>query len=126
MGLSYEQKMRMLKWAKPDKKDILFAKLAKGEKVDVTQDEDLFFSVNRDRASMDSQVNREKYRPIVEHVKNSRDIMKNGKKLRYKGEIPLDLWLTHPWFSPNLSKEERDANINKFFRMFPAFSAKGF
>ena len=125
MSMSYEQKMRALRWAKPDTKDLLFAKLVRGETVDITKDEDLFFAVNRNHASIESQVEREKYRGITEHVKNSRGIMTGNKKMKYLGEIPMDLWLTHPWFSPNLPKKERDANIAKFFRMFPAFSYKG-
>lgn len=114
----------MASWCKPDKKDELFVRLMKGEKIDLHKDEDLFYHINRDRVSMEKQVERSKYDAIARHAKHAKEILRNGKRLRYKGEIPMDLWLTHPWFSPSLSKEERDANINRFFKMFPKFAGQ--
>ena len=123
--MTYEEKMRMLTWVKPEKKDILLARILAGERVNITKDDDLFFQINRDRLPIEKQVERDKYQPIVDHVKASRHLMKNGKHMKYKGEIPADLYFTHPWFSPMLPKHERDANIKKFFELFPDFSAKG-
>lgn len=126
--MTYEEKMRMLAWVKPEKKDELLLRIARGETVDITKDEDLFFQINRDRVSMEEQVNRDKYQPIADHIKHTREVIGDikfgqtkGKKLRYLGDIPADIYFTHPWFSPNLPKEERDANIRKFFKMFPKF-----
>jgi hypothetical protein len=129
--MSYEDKMRALRWAKPENKDILFAKLLKGEKIDLHKDEDLFYQINVDRVSMEKHMSRDKYKPLAQHMKDTRQVLTNidGKTVqghfRYKGEIPADLYFTHPWFSPNLPIEEKKANIEKFFRMFPDFSTKG-
>src|SRR5258708_18503107 len=129
--MTYEDRMRMLKWAKPTTKDKLLAKLLQGEKIDLHKDEDLFYQINMDRVSMEKHMSRDKYRPLANHMKETRKVLKNieGKTIeghfRYKGEIPADLYFSHPWFSPTLSKEERTANIEKFFRMFPDFSTKG-
>lgn len=120
--MTYEEKMRTLAWMKPDKKDEILHKIIRGDKsVDITGDLDIFNQVNIDRIPIDKILDRDKYKPIAEHAKHSREIMKNGQKLKYKGEIPLDIWLTHPWFSPLLDKKDRDANIEKFFRLFPRF-----
>ncbi len=128
MGMSYEDKMRILSWVKPEKKDRLLARMLKGERVNIQGDEDLFFHVNRERLSLEDQMKRDKYKPLADHVKNAREVVDDkkygftkDKKMRYLGEIPADIYFTHPWFSPNLSKLERDANIRKFFAMFPAF-----
>ena len=126
--MTYEEKARLLTWVKPENKDRLLAKLIQGEKVDITKDEDLFYRINIDRMPMEKIIDRNKYKPLAEHVKQTRKHIDDpwygqtkDKKLRYLGEIPADLYFSHPWFSPNLPKEERDANIRKFFRMFPAF-----
>lgn len=129
--MNYEQKARMMRWARPEKKDELLFRIWKGERVDITKDEDLFFQINRDRISMEKQMERDKYKPLANHMKETRKVLHNveGKTVeghfRYKGEIPADIYFTHPWFSPTLSKEERQANIERFFRMFPDFSVKG-
>lgn len=129
--MRYEDKMKALKWAKPTIKDQLLAQVLQGKTIDLHKDEDLFYQVNIDRISMDKHMTREKYRPLANHMKNTRQVLKNidGKTIeghfQYKGEIPADLYFTHPWFSPTLSKEERKANIEKFFRLFPDFSVKG-
>lgn len=123
--MNYEDKMKILKWVKPEKKDEIFARIIKGERsVDITGDQDIFNQVNIDRMPIEKIMDREKYRPIAQHAKNSKDVMKNGHKLKYKGEIPLDIWLTHPWFSPTLDKKERDANIDRFFKLFPKFKGE--
>lgn len=128
MSMSYEDKMRMLAWVKPEKKDRLLARMLKGEKVNIQDDEDLFFQVNRNRLSLEDQMKRSKYNQLANHVKDAREVVDDkkygftkDKKMRYLGEIPADIYFTHPWFSPNLAKAERDANIRKFFKMFPAF-----
>lgn len=121
----------MLKWAKPTVKDQLLAQVLQGKKIDLHKDEDLFYQVNMDRVSMEKHMSRDKYKPLADHMKETRKVIKNidGKTMeghfRYKGEIPADLYFSHPWFSPMLSKEERKANIDKFFRLFPDFSTKG-
>ncbi len=122
---SYEEKMRALQWVKPDKKDEILYKILRGDKsVDITGDKDIFNQVNVDRLSMDKLLDRDKYKGIANHAKAAKEIMKDGKKLRYKGEIPADIYFTHPWFSPLLDKKERDANIEKFFNMFPRFKGE--
>lgn len=129
--MDYETKMRMMSWVKPEKKDALLLRLIQGHSIDLHKDEDLFYQINRDRVSIEKQVSREKYRPIANHMKEARKVMHTveGKTVegnfRYKGDIPADIYFSHPWFSPTLSKEERDKNIDKFFRMFPAFSIQG-
>lgn len=126
--MTYEEKARLLAWVKPEKKDILLARIFKGERVNIQNDADLFFQINRDRLPMEDQLNRDKYKQLAQHVKDAREVIDDkefgrtkGKKMRYLGEIPADIYFTHPWFSPSLPKEERDANIRRFFTMFPAF-----
>lgn len=129
--MNYEDKMRAMKWVTPEKKDELIARLLLGQKIDLHKDEDLFYQINMDRVSMEKHMTRDKYKPLANHMKDTRRVLKNidGKTVeghfRYKGEIPADLYFSHPWFSPTLSKEERNKNIEKFFRMFPDFSTKG-
>ncbi len=123
--MTYEEKMRALAWVKKDKKDEIFHKILRGDKsVDITGDKDIFNQVNIDRLPIEKIMDRDKYKPIAQHAKTTRDIVKDGHRLKYKGEIPLDIWLTHPWFSPLLDKKERDANIDKFFRLFPDFTGR--
>jgi hypothetical protein len=128
--MTYEDKMRLLANVRPEKKDELLLRISRGEVVDITKDEDLFFQINVDRISMERQVEREKYRPLVDDLKEYRKNLNDpkfgaskGKKLRYLGEIPEHLWFTHPWFSASLSVEERTANVKKFLNLFPAFRA---
>lgn len=129
--MTYEEKMRMMSWVKPEKKDELLLRLVRGETINLHKDEDLFYQVNRDRVSMERQVNRDKYKHIANHMKETRKVLHtvDGKTLqgqfRYKGDIPADIYFTHPWFSPTLPKEERDRNIDRFFKLFPDFSVKG-
>lgn len=128
--MTYEDKMRLLAHVRPEKKDELLMRIARGEIVDITKDEDLFYQINIDRVGMEKLVEREKYRPLVEHMKDARDVMTNegwnkDKTRKYLGEIPAELYFTHPWFSPTLSKEEKDKNIRKFFKLFPQFGIKG-
>ena len=131
--MTYEEKMRSMAWIKPEKKDIILARILKGEKsVDITKDEDLFYRVNVDRIPMEELINKRvaKYSGLAEGMKAVRQNLADpdfgktkDKKLRYLGEIPEEIYFTHPWFSPLLSREERDANIKRFFNMFPAFRA---
>lgn len=129
--MTYEEKARLLAWVKPEKKDELLLRLCMGKTIDLHKDEDLFYQINRDRVSMEKQVNRNKYKQIANHMKETRKVLNtvDGKtvqgRFKYKGDIPADLYFTHPWFSPTLPKEERDANIERFFHMFPDFSTKG-
>lgn len=129
--MTYEEKMRMLSWVKPENKDILLTKLCMGQQIDLHKDEDLFYQINRDRIPMERSMNREKYRPIANHMKETRKVLHtiDGKTkaghFRYRGEIPADIYFTHPWFSPLLSNEERQKNIERFFKLFPDFSTKG-
>lgn len=126
--MNYEDKMRLLAWVKPEKKDILLARIFKGERVNIQNDADLFFQINRDRIPLQDQMKRDKYQQLANHVKDAREVVHDrnygytkDKKLRYLGEIPADIYFTHPMFSPNLPKHERDANIRKFLNEFPAF-----
>ena len=128
--MTYEEKARLLSWVKPEKKDYLLAQLIKGQTIDLHKDEDLFYQINVDRMPMEKVMDRNKYKPLADHVKQTRQYIDDpwygktkDKKMRYLGEIPSEIYFTHPWFSPSLPKEERDANIRKFFNMFPAFRA---
>lgn len=129
--MKYEEKMRMMQYVKPEKKDLLLYKLSKGETVDITKDEDLFYQINVDRMSIEEAMDRNKYKPLAEDMKVMRQNlddpwygkMKNKTLGRYLGEIPDHIYFTHPWFSPTLSKEEKTKNIKKFFNLFPAFRA---
>jgi hypothetical protein len=131
--VTYEEKMRMLAWCKPEKKDRLLERIVRGERsVNIQDDEDMFFRVNVDRLPMADQINRrvEKFSPLAEDMKEMKKYLADpvfgktkNKKMRYLGEIPESIYFTHPWFSPLLPKEERDANIRRFFNEFPAFRA---
>ncbi len=131
MGMTYEEKMRLLQYVKPENKDELLLRIARGETVDITKDEDLFYQINVDRMSIEDAMNRDKYKPLAEDMKEVRKHLhdplygktRGGVTKRYLGEIPDHIYFTHPWFSPHLSKEERSANIKKFLNMFPMFRA---
>ncbi|SRR5260221_4565191 len=129
MGMSYEDKMRFLANVRPEKKDELLMKLAKGEIIDITKDEDLFFQINVDRMPIEQLMNRQCYvddaedlAKVKRHLHDPRyGKMKGGSLKRWICDIPTKLWFTHPWFSPTLPKAERDANIRKFANLFPKF-----
>lgn len=128
--MTYEERMRLLQYCRPDKRDILFARLLKGEQVDITKDSDLFYQINADRMSMDAFMDRNEFVEDAKEITNLKQTLKDTKygKTGYKKglkrwicDIPPKVWFTHPWFSPMLPKEERDANIRKWANMFPKF-----
>lgn len=124
--MSYEDKMRKKMWARLTPEEMALAPLLKGEKIDLTKNEQLFYQFNRDRIGIEKQVEREKYDPLAKDVSDLRQAVDNkgwtkDKTKKLIGFIPNDIYFTHPWFSPNLSKKERDENIQKFFQMFPKF-----
>jgi hypothetical protein len=129
-AMNYEEKMRMLKNAKPDKKDVLLTRLMRGEKVDITQDADLFYQVNKDRVSLDEFTQRDKFKQEAENVRIQRQNLfdthhgqTRGKKMRWLGDIPAEIYFSRKEFSPMLSREERTANIRKFLNTYPQFKA---
>lgn len=127
--LSYEQKQRLLQICKPEKKDILLLRLIKGEKIDITRDEDLFFQVNKDRVSLEDFTARNKFKESAEEWKNMKAVInpkhlsKEGK-MRLIGEIPAEIYFSRPEFSPLLDKKERDSNIRKWLNMFKVFKTE--
>lgn len=129
---NYEAKMQALANCRPEKKDELLMKIVKGEKVDITKDEDLFYQVNKDRMSMEDFVNRGKFikdaKDFKESTKNFLTDTKHGKtndkKGRYLGDIPAEIYYARKELSdPTIPKHERDKAIRKFFNDFPAFRA---
>jgi hypothetical protein len=124
--LSYEQKMRLLSLCKPEKKDMMLYRLWKGEKIDITQDEDLFFQVNKDRVSLDEFTSRDKFKASAKDFKKVKEAvdpknMSKEGKLRHIGDIPPEIYFSRPEFSPLLDKKERDKNIRKWLNQFNAF-----
>src|ERR1700719_1555284 len=105
--LSYEAKMRLLQICKPEKKDEMLMRLWKGETINITQDEDLFFQVNKDRVSLDEFTNRDKFKESAEDFKKLKahtdaNHMSKGTKLRHIGDIPPEIFFSRPEFSPLL------------------------
>lgn len=115
-----------------DDKLKIWMNLLKYKKSDITTDQDIFFQVNADRMPMEDFVNKRAskflstkvaMRTMKEGLYDPNFAVSKEKKLRWKGDIPEEIWFTHPWFSPMLDKRERDQNINKFFNLFPEFRA---
>lgn len=127
--MTYEEKMRILSQVKPEYKDIILARILKGErKVRITGDEDLFYSVNRDRVSLEEFTNRDKFKAAAEQTKLMREHLNDkthgynkSKKMKWLGDIPAEIFFSRPEFSPNLPKAQRDKNIRKFLNTFQAF-----
>jgi hypothetical protein len=123
--LTYEQKMRLLSICKPEKKDQLLYRIWKGETVDITTDEDLFYTVNKDRVSLTEFTNRDKFKESAKDFKKMKEGINPDHKskagLRLIGEIPPEIYFSRPEFSPLLSKEERTKNIKKWLNEFNAF-----
>lgn len=128
--MNYEEKMNLLAWVRPEKKDELLLRIIRGEKVDITKDEDLFYQVNKDRVSLDEFVNRDKFITEAELMKQNKQILDDpvygkskGKKFRYLGDIPAEVYFSRPEFSPLLDKKERDNNVRKFLNTYTVFKA---
>lgn len=128
--MTYQQRMELLARCKPEYKDILLMKLIKGERIDITKDEDLFYQVNKDRVTLEQFVNRDKFKQQANNVKMQKEYLHDprmgktkGGKFRWLGDIPDEVYFSRPEFSPTLPKEERLANIKKFLNMFPTFRA---
>jgi hypothetical protein len=126
--MTYEEKMKALAGIQPEDRDKLLLRIIKGERVNIANNEDLFFQVNKDRMPLDRFVNRNKFKDAAKATKVIKDGLydpRHGrsrtKKLRLMGEIPAEIWFSRPEFSPFLPKEERDKNIKKFLNDYPAF-----
>jgi hypothetical protein len=126
--MTYEEKMRAYQEAK-NKEEVL-QRIMRGDKsVDITKSEDIFHQVNKDRMSIDQFTNRTKFNPIARDIKEfKRDLLdtKFGKTKsghgRLVGMIPSEIFFARKELSdPNLPKEEKDKNINKFLNEFPVF-----
>lgn len=126
---NYEEKMKALSECRPENKDLLLMRILRGERsVPITGDEDLFYSVNRDRVSMEEFTERDKFKHAEKEVKqfkqNLHDPMygrTKNKKLRLLGEIPAEIYFSRKEFSPTLDKKERDANIRKWLNKYHTF-----
>ena len=129
--LTYEQKMLLLQNCKPENKDIYLLKLLKGETIDLTKDEDLFYQVNKDRVTLEQFVNRDKFKGHAQQMKWMRQSLKDTRhaksgsgKGRLLGEIPAEIYFGRKEFSsPSIDRQERLKNIKHFFNQFPAFRA---
>ncbi len=106
MGMSYEQRMDFLSRVKPEKKDELLLRIVRGETVDITKDADLFYQVNKDRVSLTEFANRDKYKQEAENVRikrqdlvDKRHATSQGKKLRWLGDIPAEIYFSRKEFS---------------------------
>lgn len=128
--MTYEEKMRLLAQCRPEKKDLLLARILKGEKVDITQDSDLFYQINKDRVTLEEFTNRDKFKAEANAMKYQKQGLydkNHGKfkqgKGRWLGDIPAEIFFSRPEFSPQLTKEERLKNIKKFLNDFPVFRA---
>lgn len=128
--LTYEQRMDFLSRVRPEKKDELLLRILKGQKVDITQDSDLFYQVNKDRVSLTEFTNRDKFKAAAEGMKKDKQVMNDprygvskGGKFRWLGDIPPEIYFSRKEFSPMIAKEERDANIRKWLNQFPVFKA---
>ena len=122
--------MELLARCKPEYKDILLMKLIKGERIDLTKCEDLFYQVNKDRVTLEQFVSRDKFKQQAKNVKVQREYLHDprtaktkGGKLRWLGDIPDEVYFSRPEFSPQLPKEERLRNIKKFLNTFNQFRA---
>ncbi len=134
--MNYEDKMkaridRLARTISDDKLKI-WMNLLKYKTSDITQDQDIFFHVNAGRMSMEDFVNKragkfEQDRIELKTLKDGMSDRKYGRskenKIRWLGDIPEEIYFTHPWFSPLLDKKERDRNVKKFFNLFPQFRA---
>ena len=130
--MNYEEIMKRLSECKPEKKDELLLQIYRGEKADITKDEDLFYQVNKDRMSMEDFVNRDRFlkdaKEFKEHIKDNLSDVRHGKtndgKGRLLGEIPAEIYYARKELSdPMIPREERTKAIKKFFEDFPAFKA---
>lgn len=127
--MTYEEKMAILANCKPEKKDELLYRIVKGETVDITRDEDIFFQVNKDRVTMAEFTNRDKFMADAKFMKEYRkDLLDpthaktRSKAMRELGQIPAEIYYARKELSdPNIPREERLRNIKKFFNDFPAF-----
>lgn len=129
--MNYEAKMQALAQCVPEAKDMLLLRIIRGEKhVPITGDEDLFYSVNRDRVSMEEFTERDKFKQAEKAVKQFKQTLydpmygrSKNKKLRLLGEIPAEIYFSRKEFSPTLDKKERDTNIRKWLNQYHTFRA---
>lgn len=123
--LDYEAKMKMLQNIRPENKDIYLLKIFRGEEVDITKDEDLFYQVNKDRVSLDEFTNRDKFKESAEDMKKMKQNIdpnhKSAQGMKLIGEIPPEIYFSRPEFSPLLPKEERTRNIKKWLNANSVF-----
>lgn len=124
--MTYEERMKLLSFVKPENKDRLLLKLARGERIDLTQDSDLFYQINADRMSMEDWMKQDKFKHHIQSMKDLKSSMSDkGKtkegKMRLIGEIPLSVYYTRPEFSPKLPPAERARNIKQFLNENPVF-----
>ena len=121
----YEEKMKMLANCKPEYKDILLARILRGETVDITKDEDLFYQVNKDRVSLDEFTNRDKFKASAKDMKRMKSHIdpnhKSASGMKLIGEIPPEIYFSRPEFSASLPKEERARNIKKWLNTHTVF-----
>lgn len=129
--MTYEERMQLLNSVRPEKKDILLLKLARGEKIDLTKDSDLFYQINANRMSMDDWMKQDRLTPQIQSMKDAKANIYDtkygqtkGKKMRWLGDIPDWVYFNHPHlFGPMVPREERTRNIKKWLNENPLFKA---
>lgn len=123
--MDYEEMQTRLSQIRPEKKDIYLARLLRGETIDLTKDEDLFFQVNKDRVSLNEFTERDKFKRSAEDMKRMKSNIdpnhKSAGGMRLIGEIPPEIYFARPEFSPTLSREERSRNIKKWLNTHSVF-----
>ena len=124
MSMSYEEKMKYLANCKPEKKDLLLYKIFKGETVDITKDEDLFYQVNKDRVSLDQYTNRDKFKASAEDMKRMKQGIdprhrSPGSHMRLIGEMPPEIYFNRPEFAAG--NPDRAKNIKKWLNTYTDF-----
>lgn len=123
--MTYEERML----AQAQSKELLLRGIVKGETVDITKNEDLFYQVNKDRVSIDEFTNRDKFVADAKFMKEyKKDLIDpahartRSKSMRELGQIPAEIYYSRKELSdPMIAREERLKNIKKFLNDFPAF-----
>lgn len=128
--MTYEQRMQLMSRVKPEFKDLLLLRLLRGETIDITKDEDLFYQVNKDRVTLEQFTNRDRFKADVAAIQRQRKFMHDpkygktkGKKMRWLGDIPAEIYFSRPEFSKELDKGTREKNIRNWLNQFPSFRA---
>lgn len=122
--MTYQEKMEYLARLKPESRDILLTRILRGEEVDITSSEDLFFQVNKDRVSLDQFTNRDKFKASAKDMKKMKQWIdpnhkSPGSHMKLIGEIPPEIFFSRPEFAAN--NPDRAKNIKKWLNTYSTF-----